>query len=199
MADVVMLFFILGFIRVGWSSGLIRRVLGLLYLAVSFVVGAYLRYPAGAIVNQFLPHVPQVYANMIGYTLASTAILLILNLLSRPLMSRVPKVGIARRTDQLLGLLFGGLEAVLILSVAIVIVHTYAADVSSLGSGFVETGIIKDVRTAVDGSTIGQILEKTTVPIVLLILGPLLPKDITTIVPSNIPGGVPFFPKVPVP
>jgi uncharacterized membrane protein required for colicin V production len=199
MADVVMLFFILGFLRVGWSSGLIRRVVGLIFLAVSFVVGAYLRTPVGTLVLNFLPHVPKVYAQMIGYTLASTAILIVLNLVSRPIMNRLPKTGMARRTDQLLGLIFGGLEAVLILSAAIVILHTYSATVENLGSSFVETGLIHDIRTSVDASTIGQLLEKTTVPFVLLILGPLLPKDLTTIVPSNIPGGVPFFPKVPVP
>ncbi|HEX8026666.1 MAG TPA: CvpA family protein [Candidatus Limnocylindrales bacterium] len=199
MADLVMLLFIVGFGRAGWSSGLIRRVVGLLFLAISFVAGAYLRTPVGAVVNQFLPHIPKIYANMLGYTIASTAILLAFNLLARPLMKRVPQAGIAHRTDQLLGLAFGLLEAVLILAGLIVILHTYGSTVQDLGSTFVDTGIIHDIRVAVDESTIGQLLEKTAVPIVLLILGPLLPKDITTIVPSNIPGGVPFFPTVPVP
>jgi uncharacterized membrane protein required for colicin V production len=199
MADFVMLLFVLAFLRLGWSSGLVRRVVGLLFLAVSFVAGAYLRFPAGAFVRTFLPHVPTVYANMIGYTIASTAFLIVLNLVARPVMSRLPKVGLARRTDQLLGLLFGGLEAVLILSVAILILHTYATTLDELGSTFVETGLLRDIRVAVDASTIGHLLEKTTVPFVLLVLGPLLPKDLTTIVPSNIPGGIPFFPTVPVP
>jgi uncharacterized membrane protein required for colicin V production len=199
MADFVMLLFILAFIRAGWSSGLIRRVVGLIFIAASFVVGAYLRYPVGALVNTVLPHIPKVYAAMIGYSIASTAILFVLNLAARPLMGRVPKVGLARRTDQLLGLAFGGIEAILILSTAIVILHTYGSTVEELGSSFVETGLLKDIRVAVDTSTIGQLLEKTGVPFVLLILGPLLPKDITTVVPSNIPGGLPFFPKVPVP
>jgi len=199
MADFVMLLFILGFLRAGWSGGLIRRVVGLIFLAASFVVGAYLRFPAGAVVNTFLPHIPKLYAAMIGYSVASTAILVALNLVARPIMKRLPQTGMARRTDQLLGLLFGGAEAILILSVGIVILHTYSASLDQLGSSFVETGLLHDIRVAVDGSTIGQLLEQTAVPFVLLILGPLLPKDITTVVPSNIPGGLPFFPKVPVP
>jgi uncharacterized membrane protein required for colicin V production len=199
VADLVMLLFIVGFGRAGWSSGLIRRVVGLILLAISFVAGAYLRFPAGALVNQLLPHIPKVYANMLGYTIASTLILLVFNLLARPLMKRVPQTGIAHRTDQLLGLAFGLVEAVLILAGLIVILHTYGSTVQDLGSSFVDTGLIHDIRVAVDESTIGQLLEKTAVPLVLLVLGPLLPKDITTIVPTNIPGGVPFFPKVPVP
>ena len=199
MADFVMLLFILAFLRAGWSSGLIRRVLGLVFLAASFVVGAYLRFPVGALINTVLPHIPKVYAAMLGYTVASTAILIVLNLAARPLMSRAPQVGMARKTDQALGLLFGGVEAVLILSVAIVILHTYSTTLEELGSTFVDTGILHDIRVAVDRSTIGQLLARTGVPFVLLILGPLLPRDITTVVPENIPGGIPFFPKVPLP
>jgi len=194
-----MLLFIVGFGVAGWKSGLIRRVVGLLFLAVSFVVGAYLRFPAGAVINTFLPQIPKVYAAMLGYTVASTAILLAFNLAARPLMKRVPQTGLARRTDQLLGVAFGVLEAVLILAGLIVILHTYGSTVQELGSSFVDKGLLHDIRVAVDDSTIGQLLEKTAVPFVLLILVPLLPKDITKVVPSNIPGGVPFFPTVPVP
>lgn len=199
MADVVMLFFILGFMRAGWSTGLIKRVIGLLFLAVSFVAGAYLRIPMGALVNTFLPHVPKVYAAMIGYTIASTAILLVLHLATMPLLKRVPQTGLARRTDQMLGVVFGGIEAVLILAGLIVILHTYGSTLDELGSTFVDTGLLHDIRVQVDESTIGQLLEKTAVPFVLLVLGPFMPKDITKVVPSNIPGGIPFFPKVPVP
>jgi uncharacterized membrane protein required for colicin V production len=199
MADFVMLLFILAFMRVGLSSGLVRRVLGLVFLAVSFVAGAYLRFPIGAVINGFLPHIPKVYAAMLGYTVASTVVLVVLNLAARPLTARVPKTGLSRRADQAFGAAFGALEAVLILSVAILILHTYATTLDELGSTFVETGLLRDIRAAVDASTIGRLLERTTVPLVLLLLGPLLPKDLTTIVPSNIPGGLPFFPKVPVP
>jgi len=45
---------------------------------------------------------------------------------------------------------------------------------------------------AVDESTIGQLLEKTAVPIVLLVLGPLLPKDIKSFVPTALPSTLPI-------
>ncbi len=32
-------------------------------------------------------------------------------------------------------------------------------------------------------------------PIVLLLLGPILPKDIKDVVPTTVPGGLPFFQK----
>ncbi|HJW21418.1 MAG TPA: hypothetical protein VJ506_03215, partial [Candidatus Limnocylindrales bacterium] len=86
--------------------------------------------------------------------------------------------------------------AVLIASAAIVILHSFSSTVAGLPS-FVETGFLKDIRTQVDDSTIGGLLEKTTVPVVLVVLGPLLPTAIKDIVPKTIPGlpSLPGFPK----
>jgi len=49
MADLLLLGFIAGFVRGGWSTGFLRRLVGLAYIALSFVVGAYLRQPVGSI------------------------------------------------------------------------------------------------------------------------------------------------------
>jgi uncharacterized membrane protein required for colicin V production len=190
VADLVLLLFIAGFLRGGWSSGFIRRLVGLIFLLVSFVAGAYLRGPAGTLVSTFLPKIPPQYAEMVGYTVAFSALLIVFNLFSGLVLSRIAKTGLARRTDQLLGVVLGGVEAVLIISAGIVILHTYT-DPTAGTSGL---GFLHDIRVAVDGSTIGKLLEDTTVPLVLLILGPLLPKDISSIVPSTIPGGLPGFP-----
>ena len=89
--------------------------------------------------------------------------------------------------------MFGALESVLIISAGIVILHTYT-DASTGLSAFTDLGFLHDLRTAVDESTIGKFLEDTTVPFVLFLLGPLLPKDISSIVPTTIPGGLPGFP-----
>jgi len=190
MADLVMLLFIAGFLRGGWTSGFIRRLVGLGFLVVSFIAGAYLRAPAGALVNAFLPKIPPQYADMVGYGVAFAALLIVLNLASGLILKHVATTGIAHRTDQLLGLILGGVEALLILSAGIVILHTYTDPTS----GATTLGFLHDIRVQVDDSTIGQLLEKTLVPLVLLILGPLLPKDIPSIVPRTIPGGIPGFP-----
>ena len=186
MADLVLLLFIAGFLRGGWSSGFIRRLVGLIFLLVSFVAGAYLRGPAGALVNTFLPKIPPQYAEMVGYAVAFSALLV---------LSRIAKTGLAHRTDQLLGVALGAVEAVLIISAAIVILHTY----TDAAAGTTSLGFLHDIRVAVDESTIGKLLEDTTVPLVLLVLGPLLPKDISAIVPTTIPGGLPGFPGLPFP
>lgn len=197
MADLVLLGFIGGMAVAGWRSGFLRRLIGLAFIVVSFLASAYLRTPAGAIVHDVLPKIPQPYAEMVGYAVAFPVLLVVLNLFAKPILARVPQHGLSEATDKALGAILGFAEAVLIASAAIIIIHTFSTTASGVTRpplGFVETGFLKDIRTQVDDSTIGGILENTTVPIVLLILGPLLPKDIKDIVPTTIPGGLPFFP-----
>jgi len=196
MADLVMLGIIAGFLRGGWSSGFVRRLAGLVFLGISFLAGAYLRGPVGALVHTFLPKVPEQYAETIGYSVAFSVLLVVFNLFSSKILSRVATGGFSKATDKTLGVIFGGLEAILILSAAIVILHTYT-DPDSAVTGISQLGFLHDLRVAVDGSTIGKLLEDTTVPLVLLLLGPFLPTDIKSIVPTAIPGGLPGFPVKP--
>jgi len=204
MADVLLLGFIGGYIKGGWSTGFLRRLAGLGYMALSFVIGAYLRQPIGAIIAGIFPQMPAAYADMLGYSIAFTVLVAGANILTGPILSKVAVGGVSRKLDQALGAVLGGVEAVLIISAAIVILDTYFGTAGALlqdpGLGFMKT-----ISRALDSSTIGQALIHTTVSFVLAVLGPLLPKDISTLVPttglpgSGIPGlGIPGFP-IPTP
>ena len=194
MADLILLLFIAGFVRGGWSSGFLRRLAGLAYIAISLVAGAYLRQPLGALLIQFFPQIPREYADMVGYSVAFTVLVAALNIVTGPIL-KTASTGLSRRADQALGAVFGGIEAILIISAAIVILDTYFGTAGALvkdpGLGF-----LKDISRALDASTIGQALIHTTVPFVLAVLGPLLPNDIDSLVPTGLPtnglpGGLP--------
>jgi uncharacterized membrane protein required for colicin V production len=197
MADLILLGFIGANVFGGFRSGFLRRLAGLAFLGISFVAGAYLRGPVGALVTSFFPQIPAQYAEMVGYSVSFSALLIVFNLFSSKILSRLATGGLSKVMDKVLGVAFGGLEAVLIISAGIVILHTYT-DPSIGLPGIVDLGFLRDIRVAVDESTVGKLLEDTTVPLVLLVLGPLLPKDISSIVPTMIPGGLPGFP-VPIP
>jgi uncharacterized membrane protein required for colicin V production len=198
MADLLLLGFIVGFIRGGWSTGFLRRLVGLGYIALSFVVGAYLRQPVGDLVLRFFPQIPPQYAEMVGYSVAFTVLVAALNLLTGPVLKKVAVNGVSRKMDQALGAILGGVEAILLISAAIVILDTYFG---TLASVFQDPGlgILKTVSDALKDSTIGQFLIKTTVPFVLAVLGPFLPTDVSSVVPGGIPGlnGVPGIPGLP--
>ncbi len=197
MADLILLGFIAGFVRGGWSTGFLRRLVGLGYLALAFVAGAYLRQPVGALLLKVFPQIPPAYADMVGYTVAFTVLVAALNIITGPILKKATPGGLSKMLDQALGAVFGAIEAILIISVAIVILDTYFGTAGALGQD-PGLGFLKTISQALDSSTIGQFLIHTTVPFVLAVLGPLLPKDISSLVPTEIPGtglpaGFPVF------
>jgi uncharacterized membrane protein required for colicin V production len=193
MADLLLIGFIGGYVRGGFVTGFARRLAGLLFMAIAFVAGAYLRQPVGAILLALFPDIPEAYADLVGYGAVFTVITVVLNVVSKPVLSRAGVRGMSFATDRALGAVLGGVEGVLLASAAIVILHTYATPGSTIGS-LVNLAILPDLVNSIDHSTIGRLLEQTTVPIVLKVLGPFLPADITTYVPAAIPGGIPGFP-----
>ena len=90
MADLLLLGFIAGYVRGGWSTGFLRRLVGLGYLALALVVGAYLREPVGALVVRLFPQVPPQYADMVGYSIAFAVLVAALNIVTGPVLSRWP-------------------------------------------------------------------------------------------------------------
>lgn len=189
MTDLFLVLFIAGYVVGGFRTGLLRRLAGLVFIAIGLIAGAYLRIPVGALVAGFFKQVPPEYADMVGYAVTFVVIVTALNLVSGPMLKRATVGGLSQATDRALGAVLGGVEAVLILSAVIVILDTYFGTAGSLGQ-VPGLGILTSVSEALDESSIGQLLEKTTVPLVLTVLGPLLPKDVSSLVP----GGVPTLP-----
>ena len=187
MADLILIGFIAGFVRGGWSTGFLRRLAGLGFMAVAFVAGAYVREPVGALLVGIFPQIPPAYADMVGYTVAFAVLVAGLNIVTGPILKKATPGGLSMMLDKALGAALGAIEAVLIISVVIVILDTYFGTAGALGQD-PGLGFLKTVSQALDSSTIGQFLIHTTVPFVLAVLGPLLPKDISSLVPTEIPG-----------
>ncbi|MFN8631673.1 MAG: CvpA family protein [Chloroflexota bacterium] len=190
--DVVLVGFIGGFIFGGFRTGFLRRLLGIVFIVVAAVAGAYFRYPVGVIAKQFFPDIPADYANLVGYTIAFPALLAALYIFEAAVLRRmIPEHGLSRGLDQALGAVFGGIEAILILSVAVVVVDTYFGTKSQLASD-IPPGLLKSFTEAFNGAETVKLLRSTTVPVLLAILGPLLPKDVTTLLPNGLPTRLPF-------
>ncbi len=201
--DVLLVGFIGGYIVGGWRTGFLRRLAGLGFLALSFVLGAYLRQPIAALLSGIFKDVPESYLEMIGYSIAFAALVVVFNVITGPGLSKVAVSGVSRELDKSLGAILGGVEAILILSVVVVILDTYFGPKGIFG-GSPGLGLIKNFEAAFNASTTVQILRETTVPFVLAVLGPLLPKDVTQFIPSGlpVPGGLPLpslLPGFPLP
>jgi uncharacterized membrane protein required for colicin V production len=190
--DVVLVGFIVGMLFAGWRTGFIFRALGIVFIVVSIVLGAYLRYPIGAISQTFFKNIPADYANTVGYAIAFPLILGGLTILSRALFHK-PATGMKREVDGALGAALGAVEAILIISALIVIVDTYFGTSSTIHK---TAGIasITSLASSFNASTTVHLLRDTTVPIVQGLLSPLLPTNLRSILPNGLPG-VPTTPN----
>jgi uncharacterized membrane protein required for colicin V production len=169
---------IAGFAFGGFRTGFVRRLASLGFLALSFVAASYLHtIVAGLLVS--VAKVREDNAGLVAFVVTFAAAYIALNLIARPFLSRIAVTGMSRATDRALGLALGLGEGVLLASVAIVIITTYAAD--SLVGAATQLGIVPDLAKALEGSVVARFLTDTTVPLVLAILGPLLPPDIKAV------------------
>ncbi|HET9613242.1 MAG TPA: CvpA family protein [Candidatus Limnocylindrales bacterium] len=183
--DAILVGFIAALIFGGWRTGFLRRLVGLVFVVLSFGAGAYLRYPIGAIARTFFKDIPPEYADLVGYTIAFPAVLGILHVVGSKTLSRISMTGLTKEVDALLGAIVGGVEAILILSAAIVILDAYFG--TATGNASAPPGALRDLAKTFNATTTVHILRDTTVPVVLAILGPLLPKDLKQLVPNGLP------------
>ena len=189
--DVVLVGFIAGFIFGGFRSGFVHRLLGILFLVLSLVLAAYFRYPVGAVAAAFFKDIPSDYAELVGYTIAFPVILAAFHIGTRMIFGKLQFQGVSKGLDSALGAVFGGVEAVLILSAAVVILDAYFGTSSTLAKSM-PPGVLKELTQALNGSTTVHLLRDSTVPVVLAVVGPLLPKDVSQLLPTGLPTRLPF-------
>ena len=186
--DLLLLVFIGGYVYGGFRTGFVHQLLSLGLLALAFVVGAYLRGPLNAIVAPLIKGIPASYGEMVAYTIAFTAIYAVANIIVLRIVKHVPVRGVSAAMDRVLGAILGGVVAVLIVSAGIAILDTYYKNPAYLGqAASVGFGFLKSIHDSLEVSTIAGILRDTTVPVMLTILGPFIPKDVT----------LPYFPVLP--
>ena len=189
--DILLVGIIAGAAYGGWRTGLLRRLVGLGLLVLAFVLGAYLRGPMGQLATGFFKNIPADYAELVGYSIAFALILAVGNVIAHFALKGRAMSGMSRRTDQLLGALFGVVETVLILSAVVVILDTYFG--TNTASGHTPgLEFFTQFRKSFNASQTVHLLRQTTVPLVETVLGPLLPKDISSLLPHGLPKGLPL-------
>lgn len=198
--DVLLVGFIVGFIYAGWRTGFLRRLVGLGFIAISFVLSVYLSGPFGDLIHGWFPDVTPAYAELWAYLLIFPTALVALHLVVGRLIKDVAVGGVSQAVDRGLGALFGAIEAILILTVVVIAIDRYSVQVAASGLGAIRP--LVDALQGISTSNTARLLRETTVPFVLTVIGPLLPKDISSLLdqlPNGVQGGIPGVPGFPFP
>ncbi len=198
--DVLLVGFIVGFILGGWRTGFLRRLVGLAFIAISFVLSVYLSKPFGDLIHGWFPDITPAYAELWAYLLIFPAALVALHLLIGRLLKNVAVSGVSKELDSALGALFGAIEAILILTVVVIAIDRYSVQVAASSVGAIKP--LMDLLQGISTSNTARLLRETTVPALLAIVGPLLPKDVSSLLdklPNGVKGGIPGVPGFPFP
>jgi uncharacterized membrane protein required for colicin V production len=198
--DVLLVGFIVGFIVGGWMTGFLRRLVGLGFIAISFLASVYLSKPFGDLIHGWFPDVTPAYAQLWAYLLVFPVGLVALHLLVGRLLKNVAVGGVSRELDRALGAFLGAIEAILILTVVVIAIDRYSVQVAASSVGAIRP--LMDLLQGISTSNTARLLRETTVPVVLAIVGPLLPKDVSSLLeklPNGVKGGIPGVPGFPTP
>jgi uncharacterized membrane protein required for colicin V production len=177
--DLVIALVLLAMFIVGYAQGVVRRILGIVAILFSLVVGALLRQPLGMYLsNEWTTIVPS-YSYMVAFGAVFVAAAVTISIgiqvsyRPAPLFPRYPVL------DEILGGLLGVFEGILILIAILLILDPYYTlpDVKD-HAGVGEFGLLRTLHGFLDTSLTASILRNNVIPAFLAIFGLLIPQDV---------------------
>ena len=175
--DLVFFVIVTGSFLVGFVQGIIRRLLGIASIMVSFFLAANLRVPIGDLLASSWTQFPPGYVEMLAFGAMFVVFTVFSSLVIQGFYQRTPVVEDAEWIDEVLGGLLGVAEALLVVGIAILILDSYFGLASSAYDPD-ELLVLRNTWTAVSQSAVGIFYVETLIPIFLGLGGPLIPASL---------------------
>jgi len=177
--DLVIVLALLAMFIVGYAQGVVRRLLGIAAILFALVLGTQLRQPLGAYLAAEWNTIVPTYSYMVAFGAVFVAAAVTLSIgiqityRPAPLFPKYPVL------DEILGGLLGVLEGFLILIVIVLILdphYNLQSVKDTVGRG--EFRVLRTLHEFLDTSVIVEILRNSVIPILLGVVGFLIPQDI---------------------
>jgi len=176
--DLVMFLALFGMFIIGYFQGITRRLLGLVAVLFSFIIGAQLRTPLGGYLAGQWTGISPDYSYMVGFLAVFLAAWIALTVgiqisfRPAPLLYRYPVL------DEVLGGVIGVLEGIVVLMVFLVITDPYLSGIAPGSGATGEFGLIRSLHDFIDDSISASILRENVIPGVLNVLSFLFPQSV---------------------
>jgi Colicin V production protein. len=167
----------------GFAQGVIRRLLGIVSIAFSFLLAANLRDTLGAFFATNWTQFPREYSYMIAFGILFVLAAVIFALVIQSFYKRAPIFAKYPVLDEILGGLLGVVEALVVIGCGIAILDSFYRLPIQIGSQEVQQ--IRDLYNAVNGSATADVFRSTLIPAFVAITGPLVPSDIKALFPRT--------------
>jgi uncharacterized membrane protein required for colicin V production len=177
-ADFALFIIFVAALLVGILRGSVRQLIAFGAWLVTFVLAAHLRPPVGAWIMEQSPQYSDAYALMLAFLLVFMVAFLVALVLIETIGASLRLTNRAVIDEVLGGVLLLGVAVLVVSSVLIALDSYYAHPVP----GAPELDFINSIHNELQESVIADALRKTVVPVILTLLGPLLPADVRAVV-----------------
>ncbi len=181
--DWLVIGFCVAMFVLGFAQGVVRRLLGIVSIAFSFLLAAQLRGTLGSFFATNWTQFPAEYSHMIAFGLIFMVSTVIFAIVIQSYYKRAPIFAKYPILDELLGGLLGVVEALLLIGCGIAILDSFFRLPIAIGGQEVQQ--IRDLYNTVNGSGTAEVFRSTLIPAFVTICGPLVPSDIQALFPRT--------------
>ena len=175
--DLVFFVLVMGGFLLGFVQGIIRRLLGIASIMISFFLAANLRAPVGDVLGPDWAQFPPGYATMLIFGGMFIIFTVVSTILIQGFYTRAPVVQDSEWIDEVLGGLLGVVQALLLVGIAILILGSYFGLASTTYDPD-EFLFLRNTWEAISKSAVGAFYIDTLIPIFLGLSGGLIPTSL---------------------
>ncbi|MGZ8527903.1 MAG: CvpA family protein [Candidatus Limnocylindrales bacterium] len=167
----------------GYAQGVVRRLLGIVSIAFSFLLAANLRDTLGSFFATNWTQFPREYSYMIAFAILFALSTVIFALIIQSYYKRAPIFAKYPVLDELLGGVLGVVEALLLIGCGIAILDSFYRLPIAIGGQEVQQ--LREFYNTVNASATADVFRSTLIPAFVTITGPLVPSDIQALFPRT--------------
>ncbi|MGZ8501749.1 MAG: CvpA family protein [Candidatus Limnocylindrales bacterium] len=167
----------------GYAQGVVRRLLGIVSIAFSFLLAANLRDTLGSFFATNWTQFPREYSYMIAFAILFALSTVIFALIIQSYYKRAPIFAKYPVLDELLGGVLGVVEALLLIGCGIAVLDSFYRLPIAIGGQEVQQ--LREFYNTVNASATADVFRSTLIPAFVTITGPLVPSDIQALFPRT--------------
>ncbi len=181
--DLLVLLFLGAMFILGFIQGVIRRLLGLGSILLSFLFAAQVRDPLGRFLAQNWTHLPAEYSHMIGFGVVFVAASVAFTVLIQGFYRKTPLLSQTTIVDEVLGGILGVIQGLVIIGAIVVITDSFF-DLPFIAKDNDELIWIREFHGALDTSGTAALFRDTLIPGFFALVGGFIPADIRELFPA---------------
>ena len=177
--DVILLLLLVAAFFLGFFQGGVRMLVVLLAWLAAFLLAANLRGALGGFLGGYWTQFSAQYTRMLAFAILFLVLFVVAIVGIQIAYRRPPALSRFPMLDEVAGGIAGVAVGLLVIAALVVILDSFYTTGSPVGQG--QVGIVADAHRTLSGSAVANALRTGLLPILAVLLGPLLPAEISAV------------------